>query len=180
MADPVYLDTSAVVCFGLAIAGSPDQRDIDGGNSLNQILSSEAKVSASPVTLAEYCSVLHTYLRKTDGWFQNFGEEQVDLAEGELMGLIATNRVRIRQLGPRAFEMGMSYVSAASRDHSRTFKAWDAIHLYEACRWAREIDEQVVIATADTDFQRFIDLFPEFAAHARVLDTTTPASATGT
>lgn len=175
MTEPVYLDTSAVVRFGLALAGSPDQRDIDGASTLNEILDGEAKVAASPVTLAEYSSVVHTCLRRNDGWYQGFGEDEVDRAEGELMALIARNRVRIRQLGPRAFEMGMSYVSAATRDHGRAFKAWDAIHLYEACRWAREIEEQVTVATADEDFQTFIDLFPEFAVHAQVLDTTNRA-----
>jgi hypothetical protein len=175
--NPVYLDTSAVVRFGLSLAGSPEQRDIDGCKAFEQLLKSDARVAASPVTLAEYCSVLHTHLRREDGWLQGFGEQQVDLAEGELMGLIAKNRVRIRPLGSRAFEIGMSYVSAASREHSLSFKAWDAIHLYEAGRWAREINERVIVATADTDFQKFIDVFPGFAVHISLLDTTASSSA---
>jgi len=168
--DPVYFDTSAAVCYGLALAGSPEERDAAGKKTVEKILGSDAKVAASPVTLSEYCSVMHTCLRKTEGWFQNFGEDEVNRAEGELMGLISKNRLRIRQIGPRAFEMGMSYVSAASRDHGRAFKAWDAMHLYEASRWARELGSQVVLATADADFGKFIELFPEFSAHIRVLD----------
>lgn len=170
----MYLDTSAIVRYALAINGSPHQRDQTGQQTLRDLLDSDATIVASPITLAEFSSVMYTHLRDTTDWLGAFDEEAVDRAEKELMTWISTGRVRVRNLGARAFEMGMSYVGAASREHARKMKAWDAIHLYEACRWSREIGEQVIIATADSDFQGFLDVFPEFCQHVRLLDTTNP------
>lgn len=90
------------------------------------------------------------------------------------MQWLADGEIKVRSLGPKAFEMGMAYVASASREHSRKMKAWDAIHLYEACRWSRELNQQIAIATADNDFEKFIELFPEFGKHVRVLDVATP------
>lgn len=170
--DRVYLDTSAIVRYALAIGGSPHQRDEAGRQTLQTLLDSDDKLTASPITLAEFSSVMYTHLRDSSDWLVNFKKEHVDQADTQLMEWLTTGAIRIRNLGPRAFEMGMSYVGAASREHNRRMKAWDAIHLYEACRWSREAEEQVVIATADSDFQGFLDVFPEFGKHVRVLDTT--------
>lgn len=172
MSDLVYLDTSALVRYALAINGSPEGRDHRGARMLRSLLDSDDKLAASPITLAEFSSVMYTQLRDTTGWLAHFNEAEVDRAEGELMTWIATGSVRVRNLGPQAFEMGMSYVGAASREHKRKMQAWDAIHLYEACRWSREAEAQVVIATADSDFQGFLDVFPEFGRHVRLLDVT--------
>lgn len=172
MADRVYLDASALVAHALGSNGSPDPRDQNGARALRELIDGQERVAASPITLAESSSVLYTHMRKTEDWFNGFNQPQVDAAETELMSWIATGALRVRNLGSRAFEMGMSYVAAASREHGRKMKAWDAIHLYEACRWSREHDEQVVIATADTDFAGFLEVFPEFDKHVRLLDTT--------
>lgn len=174
MPDLVYLDTSALVRYALAINGSPEQRDQTGKQTLRGLLESDARLGASPITLAEFSSVIYTHLRDNAGWLTKFDEAAVDRADTELMTWIATGAVRVRNLGARALEMGMSYVGAASREHGRKMKAWDAIHLYEACRWSRESGEQVVIATADSDFQGFLDVFPEFTEHVSLLDTTAP------
>ena len=170
--DRVYLDTSAIVRYALGSNGSPDQRDINGEKALRGLIEGNHRVAASPVTLAELSSVLYTQMRDSTGWFANFNEPEVLKAEHDLMGWIASGTVRVRNLGPRAFEMGMSYVSAATREHGRKMKAWDAIHLYEATRWSLEHDEQVTLATADKDFTGFLDAFPEFSKHVVLLDTT--------
>ena len=172
MSDRVYLDTSALVSYALGLCGSPDARDQKGKQAIEGLLTSDDKLAASPITLAEFSSVMYTYLRSSEGWLTQLGEADVDQAEADVMGRIATGSIRVRNLGPRAFEMGMSYVGAISREYQRKMKAWDAIHLYEACRWARETDEQVVIATADSDFKGFLDVFPAFCKHVRVVNTT--------
>lgn len=64
----------------------------------------------------------------------------------------------------------MSYVAAVSREYGRKIKAWDAIHLHEACRWSREYEEQV--HHPDKDLTGFLEVFPEFGKHIRWLDTT--------
>jgi hypothetical protein len=50
----------------------------------------------------------------------------------------------------------MSYVAAATRLHG-----WDAIHMFQACRLARQLGRSVVIATADGDFDTLIEVFPD-------------------
>jgi predicted nucleic acid-binding protein len=165
------LDASVLVHYALGINGSPEPGDQNGTQGLQALIDSDARLGASPITLAEFSSVMYTKLRDSAGWLASFDEAAVDRADAELMRWIATGQVRIRPLGARAFEMGMAYVSSASRQQ-RKMKAWDAIHLYEACRWARELDEQVVLATADKDFTRFVDIFPEFGRQVRLLDTT--------
>ncbi len=174
VADRVYLDASALVAYALGRSGSPDARDQNGAQALKLLIEGDERVAASPITLAESSSVLYTHMRKTEAWFAGFNQPEVNAAETEIMGWIATGALRVRNLGPRAFEMAMSYVSAASREHGRKMKAWDAIHLYEACRWSRESEQQVVIATADSDFTGFLEVFPEFRKHVRLLDTTVP------
>jgi hypothetical protein len=171
--DRVYLDASSIVAYALGMAGSPDQRDQNSYQALDKIINGNDDVRGSPITLAEFFSVMYTKLRDTNGWLKNFKEEHVDASEARVMGWLASSQLRIRQLGPRAFAMGMSYVATASREHTRKMKAWDAIHLYEACRWSRESNNaQVILATGDGDFEGFLDVFPEFNRHVRILDTT--------
>jgi hypothetical protein len=87
---------------------------------------------------------------------------------------LADETVNIRPLGRRAFEMGMAYVGMVAAQ-GRRMRGSDAIHLYEACRWARECGAEIVLATSDRDFQKTITLFPEFGQLVRVLDTTAEA-----
>jgi hypothetical protein len=94
-------------------------------------------------------------------------EEKV---QEEAAAMLGTSR-RFRPLGRRTFEMGMAYVGMVSA-HGRRMRGWDAIHLYEACRWAREAGEKVTLATSDKDFGKTIDLFPEFGNFVDILDTT--------
>ncbi len=172
MSSYFYLDTSAVVSYALGINGSPAARDQNGYVALRGLLDGDGTLVASPITLAEFYSVMYTHSRDGTGWLANFDNAAVDRSERDLMEWIATGAVRVRNLGSDAFEMGMSYVGAASREHGRKMKAWDAIHLYEACRLSRETDEQVTLATADSDFQGILDVFPEFGKHIVLLDTT--------
>jgi predicted nucleic acid-binding protein len=173
VSDRVYLDASAVVAHALGLAGSPDPRNQNGHAGLEALIAGEDDLVGSPITLAEFSSVMYTKLRDGQGWLASFDNEAVLAAETRLMGWLASGRLRIRHLGPRAFEMGMAYVAAASREHGRKMKAWDAIHLYEACRWSRENgDVQITLATGDSDFNNFCTVFPEFQKHVRIIDTT--------
>jgi predicted nucleic acid-binding protein len=172
--DRLYLDTSALVRWACGIAGSPETRDQRGKQRLEILIPGGNHVATCPVTLAEYTDVVNTLLRDQEGWKTAVDETAVDKAEAQLMAWLASDQLRIRPLGPRAFEMGMSYVAAASRDHGRKLKAWDAIHLAEAVRWARESANEVIIVTTDGDFAGFLDVFPEFKDYVRLVDPTTP------
>ena len=67
--------------------------------------------------------------------------------------------------------MGMAYVTMVS-GQGRRMRGWDAIHLDEAARWARDVGEKVTVATSDDDLEKAIGLFPEFGTYLAVLDVT--------
>jgi hypothetical protein len=171
MADLVYVDTSALMRWACASAGSGDARDQAGKATLEKLLRGPDRVCGSPITVAEFTSVLHDHVRTNEVWGDYFDADDADQCMKQFMGWLANDKVAIRELGRRAFEMGMAYVAMVA-GQGRRMRGWDAIHLYEACRWAREAGEQVVLASSDGDFQKTIDLFPEFGRFVRVLDTT--------
>jgi predicted nucleic acid-binding protein len=171
MPDLIYLDTSALMRWACAAAGSPDVRDQSGKETLETLLHGPDRVCGSPITVAEFTSVLHDHVRTNEAWGAYFDAGDADQCMKQFMGWLANDTVAIRGLGRRAFEMGMAYVAMVARK-GRRIRGWDAIHLYEACRWAREAGSQVVLATSDDDFQKTIELFPEFGRFVRVLNTT--------
>jgi hypothetical protein len=157
--------------WALAIGGSPEARDIRGRDALEALISGPQQLSGSPITIAEFTSVLHDAVRTQETWASFFGVSDADRCMAQFMTWLADESIRVRPLGRQAFEMGMAYVTSVSR-MGRRMRGWDAIHLYEACRWAREAGERVTIATSDDDFAKAIKLFPEFGNYVVVLDTT--------
>lgn len=170
VADRVYLDTSALMRWACATSGSSEPRDHRGQIALERLLTGPDELCGSPITVAEYTSVLYDHVRSQEAWAAYFEAEDAERCMNQFMGWLADGTVAIRSLGRRAFEMGMAYVGTVSA-HGIRMRGWDAIHLYEACRWARESGTQVVLATSDSDFRKTIDLFPEFGRFVRVLDT---------
>jgi hypothetical protein len=86
------------------------------------------------------------------------------------MKWIASERIIVPQLGQRAFEVGMSYVASATRQHGRRVHAWDAIHLSEACRLSRQLGTRVTLATSDSDFASLLEIYPEFQTYVQLQD----------
>jgi hypothetical protein len=115
--------------------------------------------------------VLYDHVRSDESWASYFEAIDADRCIKQFMEWLADDTITIRPLGRRAFEMGMAYAGAVAAQ-GRRMRGWDAIHLYEACRWARETGEQVVLATSDHDFQKAVNLFPEFGNFVRILNTT--------
>ena len=171
VADLIYLDTSALMRWALATGGSPEDRDLRGCQALEELISGPQQLSGSPITIAEFTSVLHDAVRSEKPWASFFEASDADRCTEQFMKWLADECIRIRPLGRRAFEIGMAYVTSTSR-MGRGIRGWDAIHLYEACRWAREAGEKVTIATSDDDFAKAIKLFPEFGNYVDILDTT--------
>lgn len=163
--------------WACAASGSASARDHRGQAALDGLLAGSQELCGSPITVAEYTSVIYDHVRTTEEWGAYFGPDDADRCVKQFMQWLADETLTIRPLGRRAFEMGMAYVSSVAA-RGRRMRGWDAIHLYEACRWAREIGEQVVLATSDPDFQKTVKLFPEFGTFVRVLDTTADPPAT--
>lgn len=163
--------------WACAASGSTTARDHRGQAALDGLLAGSHELCGSPITVAEYMSVIYDHVRTNEEWGAYFGPDDADRCVKQFMRWLADGTLTIRPLGRRAFEMGMAYVSSVAA-RGRRMRGWDAIHLYEACRWAREIGEQVVLATSDADFQKTVKLFPEFGTFVRVLDTTAHPPAT--
>jgi hypothetical protein len=167
VADLIYLDTTALMRWATAVSGSADDRDERGRQTLEKLLSGAKQIGGSPITIAEFASVLHDHVRLDEKPYFNAGDATSCMQRS--MKWLADGSIVIRPLGRTAFEMGMAYVQMVSAQ-GRKMQCWDAIHLYEACRWARDVGEMVTIATSDKDFAKTIKLFPEFGTYVDVLD----------
>lgn len=167
VADAVYFDTNPLVYWARGCAGSPEERDQRCASSLQALIDGSDSLACSPITLAEFTNTLWKLVRK-----QDIAGAAADNAFGVLMGYLANGRIRVENLRPRAFEVGMAIVGAGTREHGRAFHAWDAIHLFEACQWARTLNNgrKVVIATSDSDFASIIEVFPEFGRYVELRD----------
>lgn len=171
MPDHVYIDSSALMRWASAVAGSPDAREQRGRKAFEALIEGPAHLCASPITVAEYTSTLYDAVRSQEQWAVHFTAEDADRGMEQFMQWLADEQIRIRPLGTRAFEMGLAYVNDLSRE-GRRMRGWDAIHLYEACRWARELGLQVRLATSDSDFTKIIEHRSAFARYVEVIDTT--------
>lgn len=157
--------------WAVALGGSPFDRDERGRQKVEALIAGQQELGASPITIAEFTSVLHDHVRTDEAWGSFFKASDADECTKRFMEWLATGSLRVRPLGRRAFEMGMAYVAMVA-EHGRRMRGWDAIHLYEAARWARDAQSRVTIATCDDDFVKVIELFPEFREHLDVLDVT--------
>jgi hypothetical protein len=167
--DLVYLDTSALMRWATGICGSPDERDERGKQALEALVAGSQQLGGSPITIAEFTSVLHDHVRSDKEWASYFEAEDATSCMQQFMMWLADGTIAIRPLGRTAFEVGMAYVEMVSA-RGRKMRCWDAIHLFEACRWARDAGTMVTIATSDGDFAKVITLFPEFSTYVDVLD----------
>lgn len=177
MSDPTYLDTSAVLRWALHNGGSPSPRDAAGHTMLERLLASDAPVVLSPVTIIEVTTNLNRKVRATNDWFATFDAATAERTIAELMNLLRPGgRIVPRNLGPRAFETAMMWVAEAVRIGGARLLAWDAVHLYEAVRWSRELGAGriVQVATSDSDFDDFIGIMPELAQHVAIFDVCAP------
>ena len=170
MAEIVYFDANPLVYWAAGMAGSSVPQDVRAATAISTLVEGDDHLYLSPITLVEFNTTLYKLVRQQDGAHARFSMSDATDAEDKLMQWIASERISVPQLGQRAFELGMSYVAAATREHGRRVHAWDAIHLFEACRLARTLDEQVIIATSDSDFQTLLEIYPEFALLVEVRD----------
>jgi hypothetical protein len=138
------------------------------------LVDGEDDLYLSPLTLLELNSTLYKLVRRSKEPHAFFAVQDASDAERQIMTWIAADRIAVPQLGQRAFEVGMSYVAAATRQHGRRVHGWDAIHMFQACRLARQLGHSVVIATADGDFSTLVTAFPEFGRLVEIRDYAAP------
>jgi predicted nucleic acid-binding protein len=170
MADVVYFDANPFVYWAAGRAGSKETQDARAAESVDALISGDDDLYLSPITLVEFNTTLYKLVRTHEEPHAAFGPNDATAAEGDLMKWISSGRIVVSQLGQRAFEVGMSYVASSTRQHGRRVHAWDAIHLFEACRLARTLGRRVVIATSDSDFDTLLEIYPEFRVLVEVRD----------
>jgi predicted nucleic acid-binding protein len=172
MREAVYLDSNSIVYWALGSAGSEKQDEQRCAQAFDALVASDASIACSPVSLAEFTSTLWSIVRSGKTELAHFDTTAANGAVERLMSLVSTGRIRVNNLQPGAFAIGMAIVAAGTREKQCSLRTWDAIHLHEACQWSRMIGQQVTIATTDADFRNAIDVFPEFGRYVDVRDLT--------
>ncbi len=171
MAGPVYLDTSALLRRAEASLPTPSTRDLHAGTPVATLLSSQpVAVATCEIGLLEFQDVVTLMWRDTASARRDHDEVWADAAISAVMADVASTRLAIRPVGPRAYEQAMSLVTMATRGHGRKFRVWDAVHLVAATAWATELGEPVELWTTDDDFDGFLTLYPHFEASVIVRD----------
>lgn len=170
--DAYYFDANPLIYWALGRAGSSEAYEQTSAANFERLVANGDSLACSAPTLAEFMSTVWSVVRSEKPKVNFFGEAEANSAMESLMGLMGNGRLRVQNLHPRAFEVGIAVVAAGTREQKGAFRAWDAIHLFEACQWARTIDQEVIVATADSDFSNIIAAFPEFGTYVSVLDLT--------
>lgn len=158
-----YLDTSVVVSWSCAAVESPSAIDTICAERIEALLADESiRIAISELTLIELHDTLSRLWRDTAK--KQYDESWTKASMSMVMEAIAVGRLEIISPPPKASEHAMLLVTLATRDHGLKFKAWDATHLITASGWAHQLDEPVVIVTADADFDRFLSNCADFRA----------------
>lgn len=161
MADFHYLDTCAVVGWCCAEASSVSPIDAACSVTVDSLMQSSTSTPAiSELTLIELHDTLAKLWRSSDS--PQFDEAWVATSMTKVMSAVESLALDVVEVPPKAAEHAMLLVTLATRDHGLKFKAWDATHLITAASWARSLDRQVTIVTADSDFKRFLDRHAHF------------------
>lgn len=138
------------------------ERIITNSNIINAI---------SEITIVEYQSNLFNFER--DSSKPQFDLDKVDRCFHQLMVWIAQGRIEVLEQPPKLIEKAMAYIRTAAVEKACSLRAWDAVHIYQSCEWAKTTGALVNIVTNDPAFYKFIKTFPEFASHLRIYNPET-------
>lgn len=165
----VYLDTSALMRMVECDVSCPSARNLHAGRPVAQLCAAPAPpVGLSSLTIIEFHDVLVTNWRMSDASYKQFDQAWVELSQVKVMEMLASQQLIILPVPPRADEHAIALVTLATRDHGNGLRVWDAIHLITAANWARETQAHVELWTTDQDFQKFVDLFPDFKQFVQI------------
>ena len=120
------------------------------------------------LTIVEFHNALAANWRGTHSTCVEYDQAWVERSQVKVMELLAKSRLILRPVPGRADEHAIALVTLATRDYGNGFHVWDAIHLITSAAWARELQATVELWTTDTDFVRFVDLFPEFKRFVQI------------
>lgn len=169
---PIYLDASALVRWVEADVASPSARNLSCAAPVAAVCSAETPVlGLSELTIMEFHNtVISCWRAGINGHATYAGHDQswAEQSQLKLMRLVADRRVEVRGIPAWASEQALALVTVATRDHGNGLQTWDAVHLIVAARWALELGVTVELWTSDSDFGRFVELFPHFKRFVQV------------
>jgi hypothetical protein len=151
------------------------------GPSVDAILSSPDRLAISEMTILESLSVVTRNWRMQDAQCLPFDAAWAMRSRNRFMNLVATGRVEVVPIPPRAAEHAITIVDFAAAEHQQAVGVQDAIHLITACAWAYRERAPIRFYTSDDDYDQFTALYPHFLRFAEVvnlevLTRTSPAS----
>lgn len=163
-----YLDANPLLCWADAQTATPNAYDLTVAGVVVPLVEGSATTAISEITLLEVHSKLCDHWRDTgrplhdDAW--------ADSTFTQLMTWLRDGRLEVLRQPPKLPEMAMVHVEEVTRRARMRLRALDAAHLVHVVAWSRQLGEQVTFVTADGDFARVLDLFPEFKSHVELLD----------
>lgn len=171
MTSYTYLDTGALMRHAESmVTDIPDRAALIRPHVTKLLNDSDAVVACSEITLVEFHDVLTTYLRG-GGVYDG---EWWDACRRDLWERVDAGSILVLPTPPKVFDQVMALVTLATKEHGRKLKAWDAMHLLIAARWAYELGTKVNLVTSDSDLDVVSVL--GFEAHVEVVNLDVLAS----
>jgi hypothetical protein len=147
-----YLDASALVRRAEAKATPMTDRIAKIAGVLEPLLADpNRQFACSELTLLEFHNSITVNLRTSDRpeWDTAWWLESREM----LFSDVASGKVLVLATPPKTAEHVMSLVTLFTRDHNRALRAWDAMHVVIAARWAYDLDARVELVTSDQHFE---------------------------
>jgi hypothetical protein len=165
----VYLDTSALVRMAESNVLHPSDRNQHAGQPVISLCGDPKRIAGlSDLTIIEFHNALASDWRTAGADYNEYDQAWVESAQMKVMGMVANGSLTFRRVPPQAAEQAIALVTLATRDHGNGLRTWDAMHLITAAEWAHELTHKVELWTTDTDFGRFVDLFPHFQQFVQI------------
>lgn len=175
-----YFDTSALMRWLEFDVPSPKELNARIAPVVDQVLASTDRLAISEMTILELLSSVTRNWRMQDAQSQPFDAAWAIRSRQRFMNLIATGRVEIIEIPPRAAEHAIAIVDLAAAEHQQALGVQDAIHLITSCAWAYREKATCSFYTSDDDYDQFTALYPHYLRFANVVNLdvlTRPASA---
>ena len=168
-----YLDANGLLRWAGAMVATPTARDSRIGGVVGALIDGLEITAMSETTMLE----VHSNILKDcrDNSLPAHDQAWADRAVREIMVRLEDGRLTMLPVPPKLAEMAMANIELTSRLQtpagvSLKIRAWDAAHLYQAVRWARQINGVVTLVTSDADLLRAATIEPAFNRHLAVLD----------
>lgn len=159
-----YLDANPLLRRAEALRpASADERCVNVASTFDSLEAGGEHIWAmSEVTLIEFHSNVARILRDTHPARAAYDEAWAQEAQALVLERVRDARIEMLPLSPKAFEVAMRFITRATVEHSRYLDSWDAVHVHQAERWARDTGDKVNIVTGDRHFRNLFEVFPEF------------------